>query len=549
MGQPQPSSAPAPFPDPQGTGRGASLPRDPGRATELLYRRHGATVFRFAWHLLGRREDAEDAAQATFLAVHGSLTHGTAVLEPRAWVLRIARNECMGRLRTRARQPTLAALDAIELPAAGGVERSAELRDEIRVARSTLGGLPAEEREAFVLREWLGLEAREAALALGLSAVAVDGLAGRARRSLVLAVGGLEAPAGCSGTRTALESGSLDRAVRVHLLRCPTCRGVRRALRPPEETVGRLVPVGVIAERLADALPGFATGGGGIIAALTAKAAAAPFAAKTAALLAAALVTAGVAKQEVVDTGHHARRVALAPARGGEARSVRPAPVVAARRTTVVRPPATSSSATAHTAIVAFEAPRPPRTTAVRGGVALDDRRHGGGTGDATEHRRSGTSGHGGGPDSKGGSDDGSHGATQPGASTATEDGGSESGDDGGSQGTRTSHGTIGPGVTTGTTTTSSGTRSGGHHSSGSDGSDGGSGSGGSGTGGGSGSGGGTGSGGATGSGGGTGSGGATGSGGGTGSGGASSGDGAGSGSSGSGGGVSPATPGAATSD
>ena len=83
MAQPTPSHAHAPSPDHPGAGRrAAGLPRDPGRATELLYRRHGNTVFRYAWHLLGRREDAEDATQATFLAVHGALGGGTAVLEP-----------------------------------------------------------------------------------------------------------------------------------------------------------------------------------------------------------------------------------------------------------------------------------------------------------------------------------------------------------------------------------------------------------------------------------------------------------------------------------
>ena len=57
----------------------------------------------------------------------------------------------------------------------------------------------------------------EAALALGMTAGDVDGLAARARRRLVIAVGGLEPAIGCAGTRAALEGGSLDRAAKVHL--------------------------------------------------------------------------------------------------------------------------------------------------------------------------------------------------------------------------------------------------------------------------------------------------------------------------------------------
>jgi RNA polymerase sigma factor (sigma-70 family) len=270
-------------------------------------------VFRYAWHLLGRREDAEDATQATFLAVHGALSGGTAVLESSAWVLRIARNECMGRLRQTARRPAVRSLDdGFEPPAVGGVERTAELRDEMRTTRKTLAGLPVPEREAFVLREWLGFESSEAALALGMTAGEVDGLATRARRSLVIAVGGLEPAISCSGTRAALEAGSLDRAAKVHLLRCPVCRGVRRALRPPDASARPNV-----AQRLSAVIPGFATGGGGILAALTAKAATAPVLAKTAAIVAAAVATGGAVEQAIVreQPAHHAK------AHGGQAQA------------------------------------------------------------------------------------------------------------------------------------------------------------------------------------------------------------------------------------
>jgi RNA polymerase sigma-70 factor, ECF subfamily len=383
VAQPTPSSAPAPSPVHPGAGRAARLPDDPGRATELLYKRHGRTVLRYAWHLLGRREDAEDATQATFLAVHSALGGGTAVLEPRAWVLRIARNECMGRLRQTARMPASGAFDgAVDSPTPVGVEHTAEVRDELRTARRALRALPVPEREAFVLREWLGLETGEVALALGLTAGDVEGLAGRARRSLVLAVGGLEPALGCAGTRVSLEAGSLDRAGRVHLLRCPMCRGVRRALRAPEAASGSRVPVALVSERLADALPGFASGGGGIVAVLTAKAAAAPILAKTAALVAAAILTAGVAGQAIRHTHllHH-RAAAVATSRGGQARvlPVSPTTTTSARRAVVL-----AVVAPRHSAVV-FKAPDPARPSA-RGGVAKPSSRHA----TRTKHRSGG---------------------------------------------------------------------------------------------------------------------------------------------------------------
>jgi RNA polymerase sigma-70 factor (ECF subfamily) len=382
VAQAAPSPARAPSPSDPGAGRSAGLPRDQGRATELLYRRHGSTVFRYAWHLLGRREDAEDASQATFLAVHRALGDGTAVLEPGAWVLGIARNECLTRLRQRARAAGSTTLDGVEPLAPGGLERLAEVRDQMRVARHTLRALPVPEREAFVLREWLGLGTLEAALTMGLAPSEIESLAGRARRSLVLAVGGLEPAAGCADTRTGLEAGSLGRAGTVHLLRCPVCRGVRRALQPPHASDGAREPIAVVGQRLAGALPGFASGGGGIVALLTTKAAAAPLLAKTAALVTAALVTAGVAQHEIRAPAPtpRATAVAHAHARGGQARTIAlapPVPVHPVARTSAapVVPVAAPKLEHPRARVVALRIISAPSPT--RGGAALavgDDR-------------------------------------------------------------------------------------------------------------------------------------------------------------------------------
>ena len=347
-----PSAAPAPTPVRPGPGRASALPLDAGRATELLYVRHGGTVFRYAWHLLGRREDAEDATQATFLAVHSALAGGTAVLEPGAWVLGIARNECMGRLRRSSGRPASDALTDDAGPVAlGSVESQAAVREEMRIARQTLGGLPEQEREAFILREWLGLETGEVALALGVEAGYVEYLTARARRSLVLAVGGLEAPVGCAATRTALEAGTLDRAGKVHLLRCPVCRGVRRALRPRKSSAA---PAPAVAERLAGVLPGFGAGGGGIIAALTAKAAAAPILTKAAAIVAATLLAGGAVGQ-AIRTSHpaHHRSAGVTIGRGGEASALAPA-----------------ASDSGHAALVFVAPAAPPRHSRTTGALA-----------------------------------------------------------------------------------------------------------------------------------------------------------------------------------
>ena len=213
-----PSAAPAPTPVRPGPGRASALPRDAGRATELLYVRHGGTVFRYAWHLLGRREDAEDATQATFLAVHSALAGGTAVLEPGAWVLGIARNECMGRLRQERGQPAPDARPT--MPAAGGGQRrvagGGPRRDAHRAADA--GGLPgAGARGVRPARVARSRDGRGGARA-GREAGYVEYLTARARRSLVLAVGGLEAPSAARRrARRSRPARSIARA------RCTSC--------------------------------------------------------------------------------------------------------------------------------------------------------------------------------------------------------------------------------------------------------------------------------------------------------------------------------------
>ena len=48
-----------------------------------LYESHATDVFRYALHLTGRREDAEDVVQFVFLQAFGTLETGTELLHPR----------------------------------------------------------------------------------------------------------------------------------------------------------------------------------------------------------------------------------------------------------------------------------------------------------------------------------------------------------------------------------------------------------------------------------------------------------------------------------
>lgn len=284
--------------------------------------------------MLGSREDAEDATQATFLSVHTALTGSTPVREPQAWVLKIARNECLARIAARMRRPLTASLDddaVAEVSAADpSVPQTVELRSDLHVVNHALKGLPTSQREAYVLREWLGMSTAEVAISLGTTVASVDALLNRARRELIRVLGGAEASgaAGCARTSDALADGVIDRATRAHLVRCRACRAVRRALRPQLVVARSLIPSAALAERLGDSLPGFtassgsgavagsAAAGGGGIAAVVAKLAAGPAAMKgaAAALATVAAVGGGVALENATLAGNPQARAADVPA-------------------------------------------------------------------------------------------------------------------------------------------------------------------------------------------------------------------------------------------
>ncbi|HPM83094.1 MAG TPA: sigma-70 family RNA polymerase sigma factor [Candidatus Anammoximicrobium sp.] len=106
-------------------------------------------VFRFCYRMLGQRQDAEDAAQETFVRVLRSLVtwDGRRDFEP--WLLAIAGNRCRSLLAARKRRPATGLLAAEQL-----VDRSPDwhamqtLAEEVQLA---LLRLRPEYREAFVL--------------------------------------------------------------------------------------------------------------------------------------------------------------------------------------------------------------------------------------------------------------------------------------------------------------------------------------------------------------------------------------------------------------
>ena len=147
-----------------------------------LYEQHGAMVLAVCRGVLRDRVEAEDAAQQTFLSAQRSLANGAVPQEPASWLATIARNECLGRLRTRANWPIPTGDESAA--AAPDTYSAAVRREQVTELRDALAELPTQQREAILLREVRGLSYDEVAASLSVTTSAVESLLFRARRRL-----------------------------------------------------------------------------------------------------------------------------------------------------------------------------------------------------------------------------------------------------------------------------------------------------------------------------------------------------------------------------
>jgi RNA polymerase sigma-70 factor (ECF subfamily) len=159
-------------------------PTEPAELTRYLYEKYGQRVFTFCYSRLRNREEAQDAAQTTFIYVLRSLQRGVEPEFELAWLLKIAFNVCRGVRRSTTRLTAVTQevedVDALAAPPAAGYEGS----ERLAALRDGLAHLPESQRRAILLREWQGLSYAEIADELGLTLGAVETLLFRARRNL-----------------------------------------------------------------------------------------------------------------------------------------------------------------------------------------------------------------------------------------------------------------------------------------------------------------------------------------------------------------------------
>jgi RNA polymerase sigma-70 factor (ECF subfamily) len=138
-------------------------------AFEEMYNQHASRLYSLAHRMLGNAADAEDAVQDTFLAAHKRLDgfRGEAALG--TWLYRLAVNQCLDRMRSRAGREAQAtdSMDEPERPWQPAV-RADQPVERIDLKRA-IAKLPEGSRSVFVLHDVEGLEHREIGQLLGIA--------------------------------------------------------------------------------------------------------------------------------------------------------------------------------------------------------------------------------------------------------------------------------------------------------------------------------------------------------------------------------------------
>jgi len=159
-----------------------------------LLRRYERKIFRLALHITQNREDAEDVLQEAFLKAFEHLDQFQGQSKFYTWIVRIAVNQALMKLRKRKADRSVSLDDTIdtgednisrEIAAWDENPEQKYSREELqRILTSAIDSLAPIYRAVFVLRDIDGLSTEEAAEALELSIPAVKSRLLRARLQL-----------------------------------------------------------------------------------------------------------------------------------------------------------------------------------------------------------------------------------------------------------------------------------------------------------------------------------------------------------------------------
>src|SRR3954452_9328324 len=153
---------------------------------ESLYQHHSREVWALVYARWLNADVAQDIMQESFLRLWKQRQDGGEIVNPRAWLLRVARNLAEDYAKSAFRRNGTQAPELFSAVAANGVSPAEKMeRDETFArVRELLDELPDADREILTLRYALEYDAPAIADMLGLAVTAVHMRLSRARQRL-----------------------------------------------------------------------------------------------------------------------------------------------------------------------------------------------------------------------------------------------------------------------------------------------------------------------------------------------------------------------------
>lgn len=159
-----------------------------------LVKTYQERVLNTCWQMLGRREDAEDAAQEVFLQIFRKAATFRGEARVSTWVYRVAVNRCLNHLRKRRWSKFVSSFDLFsndgqtsqpDFPSTlDAPDTVLEKSEQVRTVQAAVRALPARQQTAWILHKYHDLSCLEIARILDCSPAAVESLIHRSRRNL-----------------------------------------------------------------------------------------------------------------------------------------------------------------------------------------------------------------------------------------------------------------------------------------------------------------------------------------------------------------------------
>lgn len=159
-------------------------------AFETLFERHRMLVYRFAYQMVPRRDDAEDIVQEAFVRAYQNLHKYRDEAKFTTWLLRIVSNLCTDQARMSTRRQALEQQEAGEgllWMTEGSTDdpiQNLESERKIEAIRKAVAALPIHHRTAIILRDIEEREYPDIAQILGCTVGGAKLRVLRARRAL-----------------------------------------------------------------------------------------------------------------------------------------------------------------------------------------------------------------------------------------------------------------------------------------------------------------------------------------------------------------------------